>query len=158
MTQIEQIKAEIKRRIEQFKEERSKVPPTTPKSVDRLSLGARIAALEETLVFIKSLPYEQQSSSLDKFIHTLLETYPTNKNEVPKEALNDYHQGLICGARKTYNWILESMESAIKIDAKVVNDEMSGCVVDCEQGCLVLEPHRYPIGQKLKILILEDEQ
>jgi hypothetical protein len=102
-----------------------------------------------------SLPAEQQSNSLDNFIQSLLETYPTNKNEVPKEALNDYHQGLICGARKTYNWILES---AIKIDAKIVNDETSGCVVDCEQGCLVLEPHRYPIGQKLKILILEDEQ
>lgn len=156
MTDIRKITAEIERRIEQFKEERSKVPPTTPKSVDRLSLGARIAALEETLVFIQSLPAEQQSSSLDTFIQSLLETYPTNKNEVPKEALNDYHQGLICGARKTYNWILES---AIKIDAKIVNDEMSGCVVDCEQGCLVLEPHSYPIGQKLKIVIIkEDEQ
>lgn len=104
----------------------------------------------------KLCPAEQQSNSLDKFIHSLLETYPTNKNEVPIEALNDYHQGLICGARKTYNWLLES---AIKIDAKIVNDESSGCVVDCAQGCLVLEPHTYPIGQRLKIIIVkEDEQ
>ena len=104
--------------------------------------------------YINSIPAEQQSNSLDKFIQSLLETYPTNKNEVPTEALNDYHQGLICGARKTYNWILESA-----IDAVIVNDETSGCVVDCEQGCLVLEPHTYSIGQKLKILIIkEDEQ
>lgn len=126
-------------------------PATVPNNLEQGWLNA-LTWMER---HIKSLPYEQQSSSLDKFIHTLLETYLTNKNEVPKEALNGYHQGLICGARKTYNWILES---AIKIDAKIVNDEMSGCVVDCEQGCLVLEPHRYPIGQKLKILILEDEQ
>ena len=101
----------------------------------------------------KLYPAEQQSDSLDNFIQSLLETYPTNKNEVPKEALNDYHQGLICGARKTYNWILES---AIKIDAKIVNDESSGCVVDCAQGCLVLEPHTYPIGQRLKIIIVKE--
>lgn len=49
------------------------------------------------------------------------------------------------------------MEQAI--DAVIVNDETSGCIVDCEQGCLVLEPHTYPIGQKLKILIIKyDEQ
>lgn len=66
MTQIEQISLEIEQRIEQFKEERSKVPPTTPKSVDRLSLGARIAALEETLVFIQSLPAEQPSKALEE--------------------------------------------------------------------------------------------
>ena len=58
---------------------------------------------------------------------------------------------------KIANWQKEQMMKSA-IDAKIVNDEMSGCVVDCEQGCLVLEPHRYPIGQKLKILILEDEQ
>lgn len=124
-------------------------PATVPNNLE----SGWLNALTWMMGYINSLPAEQQSDSLDNFIQSLLETYPTNKNEVPKEALNDYHQGLICGARKTYNWILESA-----IDAKIVNDESSGCVVDCEQGCLVLEPHRYPIGQKLKILILEDEQ
>lgn len=147
MTNKEKIKAEIKRlKIEKRKEN---LP------FHALYYDGYDAACNKIIAYLNSLPAEQQSNSLDNFIQSLLETYPTNKNEVPKEALNDYLQGLICGARKTYNWILES---AIKIDAKIVNDETSGCVVDCEQGCLVLEPHRYPIGQKLKILILEDEQ
>lgn len=44
------------------------------------------------------------------------------------------------------------------IGAVIVNDETSGCVVDCEQGCLVLEPHTYPIGQKLKIIIVKEDK
>lgn len=60
-------------------------------------------------------------------------------------------------ARHFANWQKEQMMKSA-IDAKIVNDETSGCVVDCEQGCLVLEPHTYAIGQKLKILIMEDKQ
>ena len=56
MEQIKRIIAEIEGRIGELEEERNKMPPTTPKSVDRLLLGARIATLEETLDYIKSLP------------------------------------------------------------------------------------------------------
>ena len=146
--------------LEAIEQKRQEIWPTDtgemkPATVPNNFESGWLNALTWMKRYINSLPAEQQSNSLDNFIQSLLETYPTNKNEVPKEALNDYHQGLICGARKTYNWILES---AIKIDAKIVNDEMSGCVVDCEQGCLVLEPHTYPIGQQLKILIIKEDE
>ena len=58
---IEKVRAEIKRRIEQFKEERNKIPSEMSKSFDIISLGARIAALEEILVFINSILAEQPS-------------------------------------------------------------------------------------------------
>lgn len=65
-------------------------PATVPNNLE----SGWINALTWMERYIKSLPAEQQSNSLDNFIQSLLETYPTNKNEVPKEALNDYHQGL----------------------------------------------------------------
>lgn len=73
MTQIEEIKAEIKRRIKQFKEERNKIPSATPKSLEEsdfgiISLGARIAALEEILVFINSLSEDKSNENLDEEI------------------------------------------------------------------------------------------
>ena len=153
MTHIEQIKDAIRQKQQEVwpTDTGEMKPATVPNNLEQGWLNA-LSWMEK---FINSIAPEQQSNSLDNFIRSLLETYPTNKNEVPIEALNDYHQGLICGARKTYNWILES---AIKIDAVIINDETSGCVVDCEQGCLVLEPNTYPIGQKLKILIIKEDE
>lgn len=70
MTDKEKIITKIERIIEQLKEERSKIPSPTSETIitslevslsmssDRISLGARIAALEEILVFINSLPAE----------------------------------------------------------------------------------------------------
>lgn len=52
MTQKEKIKKYIKERIDNLKHEKSKVGVS---QIDKLSLGGRIAALEETLVFINSL-------------------------------------------------------------------------------------------------------
>lgn len=96
---------------------------------------------------LNSLPAEQPSNDLEKEIDRVI------KEVVTPETLQDYIMGFKAGAQ----WQKEQMMKSA-IDAKIVNDESSGCVVDCEQGCLVLEPHRYPIGQKLKILILEGEQ
>ena len=98
-----------------------------------------------------SLPAEQQSDSLDNFIQSLLETCPTNKNEVPKEALNAYHQGLICGARKTYNWLLES---AIDATCVILPPPDLFKVLICHEVTDKLADK-----QKIKILIVkEDEQ
>ena len=156
MTNKEKIIAEIERlKKELYKQRDFRIDGSPIPVYDTNAIDGMLKVLDEVKGFINSIAPEQQSNSLDNFIRSLLETYPTNKNEVPIEALNDYHQGLICGARKTYNWILES---AIKIDAVIINDETSGCVVDCEQGCLVLEPNTYPIGQKLKILIIKEDE
>ena len=108
--------------------------------------------------YIKSLPAEQPSEELEEAANKYADDNPSLCLENDGGIYEDFaapRRNFIAGAQ----WQKEQMlKSAIKIDAKIVNDEMSGCVVDCEQGCLVLEPHRYPIGQKLKILILEDEQ
>lgn len=50
--QVEKIKAEIERLKDVFKNEREKAEP---KRIGRISLGARIAMLEELLVFIESM-------------------------------------------------------------------------------------------------------
>ena len=96
--------------------------------------------------FINSLPAEQPSEELNK--------------EIDRFIAENVGKTITVGQVAHYfaNWQKEQiMKSAI--DAKIVNDEMSGCVVDCKQGCLVLEPHTYEIGQKLKLLIIkEDEQ
>jgi len=42
------------------------------------------------------------------------------------------------------------------IPAKVVNDENSGCVVDCDNGCLVMPRHAYNFTDKLKIIIVKE--
>ena len=103
----------------------------------------------------KLYPAEQQSNSLDKIISSLLETYPTNKNEVPTEALNDYHQGLICGARKTYNWILESAIDGchIKRNGYTQVNVLNGFSTTCETI------QKFKDGDKVKVIIIkEDEQ
>ena len=97
-----------------------------------------------------SLPAEQQSDSLDNFIQSLLETYPTNKNEVPKEALNDYIQGLICGARKTYNWLLES---AIDATCVILPPPDLFKVLICHEVTDKLADK-----QKIKILIVKEDK
>jgi hypothetical protein len=68
-TQVEMIKAEIERRINQFQQEKQKT-----KSLDRLSLGARIAMCEELLVFINSLPEEPTNDNLEKEVKEYLQT------------------------------------------------------------------------------------
>jgi hypothetical protein len=147
MTQIEQIKAEIKRlKIEKRKEN---LP------FHALYYDGYDAACNKIIAYLNSLPAEQQSSSLDKFIHTLLETYPTNKNEVPIEALNDYHQGLICGARKTYNWILESAIDGcyIKRNRYTKENVLNGLSVTCDTI------QKFKDGDKVKVIVIkEDEQ
>ena len=98
----------------------------------------------------KLYPAEQQSDSLDNFIQSLLETCPTNKNEVPKEALNDYHQGLICGARKTYNWLLES---AIDATCVILPPPDLFKVLICHEVTDKLADK-----QKIKILIVKEDK
>lgn len=41
----------------------------------------------------------------------------------------------------------------VQLTAECINDDMSGCVVDCLYGCLLIEPHAFLIGEKLKIII-----
>lgn len=150
MTDREKIIAEIERRRVKYKELISK-----SFGVEQEYFKGMAVVADEMMLFIKSLPYEQQSSSLDKFIHTLLETYPTNKNEVPIEALNDYHQGLICGARKTYNWILESAIDGCYIKRNKYNKEnvLNGLSVTCDAI------QKFSDGDKVKVIIVkEDEQ
>lgn len=55
MTDIEKIRYEVKRRIDLFKEEKRKADSKS----SRLSIGARIAMLEEVLVLIDSISGEQ---------------------------------------------------------------------------------------------------
>ena len=101
----------------------------------------------------KLYPTEQPSEGLEKAADYYLDNAPTA----------DFMEGSYDGPqvldafRAGANWQKEQMmEQAI--DAVIVNDETSGCVVDCEQGCLVLEPHTYPLGQKLKLLIIKEEE
>ena len=61
--QVEKIKAEIERLKDVFKNEREKVGP---KSIGRISLGARIAMLEELLVFIESMKDEDELEGIQK--------------------------------------------------------------------------------------------
>ena len=126
-------------------------PATVPNNLEQGWLNA-LAWMKR---YINSLPAEKQSNSLDKFIHSLLETYPTNKKEVPTEALNDYHQGLICGARKVYNWILESAIDGchIKRNGYTQVNVLNGFSTTCEAI------QKFKDGDKVKVIIIkEDEQ
>ena len=160
MTQIETIIAEIERRIEQFKEERSKVPPTTPKSVDRLSLGARIAALEETLVFIQSLPAEQPSEEFKgEFEDYLVHGDIRNPNFDGPFGYDDIRKTAIHFA----NWKKEQMMKNCLYDTEVLLRTKQN-----NTEYLTLAKDKLPhipvslglnVGDKVKVIIVkEDEQ
>lgn len=114
------------------------------------------SVLNKLEVFINSLPAEQQpSEELVDAARNIRDTLYLKEGK-RDEYGNPYFlqdtllKAVVAGA----NWQKEKMmESAI--DARIINDEM---MVECEQGCLVLDPLTYPIGQKLKILIIKTEQ
>ena len=161
MTQIEKIIAEIERLMNW----KPKAIPSGMRQRDVLNI--RKGVLLTLKDFINALPAEHPSEDLgiDEELKRFFEI-----NNLFVDA-NDLQTVRHCNsspvdkryyfediARHFAQWQKEQMMKSA-IDAVIVNDEMSGCVVDCEQGCLVLEPHTYPIGQKLKILIIkEDEQ
>lgn len=120
-------------------------------------IGAK-RILDELSKFINSIPAaeEQPSEELEKEIESYL---ITNRQYAGGDEEDLWGDDCIRDAIKYgAQWQKEQMMKSA-IDAVIVNDEMSGCVVDCEQGCLVLESHTYAIGQKLKLLIIkEDEQ
>ena len=107
---------------------------------------------EELRGELNSHPSEQPSEELEKEIESYL---ITNRQYAGGDEEDLWGDDCIRDAIKYgANWQREQiMKSAI--DAKIVNDEM---MVECEQGCLVLDPLTYPIGQKLKILIIKTEQ
>lgn len=126
-------------------------PASVPNNLEQGWLNA-LTWMEK---YINSLPAEQPGEELEEAFDEVLPNpnwYISNDGE---DAYNvKQMEEMFCAGAQWQNQ--QMMKSAI--DAKIVNDEMSGCVVNCEQGCLVLEPHTYPIGRKLKILIMEDEQ
>ena len=63
MNKLEKIKAEIERLIICFRTEKAKEGAT---QIDKLSLGGRVAVLEELLGFINSLPEEPVSEDLEE--------------------------------------------------------------------------------------------
>ena len=65
MTDKEKIRAEIERQINCFRTEKDKEGAS---QIDKLSLGGRVAVLEELLSFINSLPDEPVSEGLEKEI------------------------------------------------------------------------------------------
>lgn len=138
MTQIETIIAEIERlKIEKRKEN---LP------FHALYYDGYDAACDKIIAYLNSLPVEQPSEEVNK--------------EIDRFIAENVGKTITVGQVAHYfaNWLKQQMMKSA-IDAKIVNDESSGCVVDCAQGCLVLEPHTYPIGQRLKIIIVkEDEQ
>lgn len=94
MTQIEQIKAEIER----LKLELKDLPSGDYKD------GVFYVLEEELIPFINSLPAEQPSEELEKFIQDLIDKYPVNKKSVPNDSLNDYYQGLRFGVLQGAQW------------------------------------------------------
>lgn len=110
-------------------------------------IGAK-RILDELSKFINSLSSEQPSEELEYLATSLEETIGTSPQS--RETIISYLQ-------QAAQWQKEQMMKSA-IDAVIINDETSGCVVDCEQGCLVLEPNTYPIGQKLKILIIKEDE
>ena len=105
------------------------------------------SVLNKLEVFINSLPAteEQSSEDLEYLATSLEETIGTSPHS--RETILDH-------LKQAAQWQKEKMMES-SIDAKIINDEM---MVECEQGCLVLEPLTYPIGQKLKILIIEEDE
>lgn len=140
MTQIEQIKAEIERLMKW----KPKAIPSGMRQRDVINI--RKSVLLTLKEFINSLPAEQPSEDLEEAANLYA-------NKQGLELKPFARRFFIAGAQ----WQKEQMMKSA-IDAVVVNDETSGCVVDCEQGCLVLEPHTYPMGQKLKILIIKEDK
>lgn len=69
-TQVQKIKDEIERRVNQFKHARQEAEY----DANKLSLGARIAMCEELLVFINSLPEEPINDNLEKEVKAYLQT------------------------------------------------------------------------------------
>ena len=107
-----------------------------------------LSVLNKLKVYIDIISAEQPSDELEKAADYYLDNVPTAELMYGSYEGPDVHDAFVAGA----NWQKEQMmEQAI--DAVIVIDETSGCVVRCEQGCLVLEPHTYPLGQKLKLLM-----
>jgi hypothetical protein len=146
MTDKEKIIAEIERLIND---------KTDGKHVAEADITApKRSAYLDILNFINSLPAEQNEDleeASDKYANDHTGLCLENDGGL-YEDFDKPKRDFIAGA----NWQKEQMLKSA-IDAKIVNDEMSGCVVDCEQGCLVLERHTYPIGQKLKIAIIKED-
>ena len=88
------------------------------------------------------------------------------------EAANDYGLNIRKGYPRVMDEVDRYIYNAFKagaqwqkgamikkaIPAKVVNDECSGCVVDCENGCLVMPRHAYTMTDKLYIIIIKDDE
>lgn len=132
-TQVQKIKDEIERRIRE----------TDLKDVDEY---------RSLLTFINSLPEEpEQSVSLNKAAQEYSFMIPTQceaDSLWKRETEQHFKHGAIWYKKQI-------MKDAIP--AKVVNDEMSGCVVDCDNGCLVLPQHAYKMTDKLNIIIIKED-
>lgn len=48
--------------------------------------------------------------------------------------------------------------NSITVNAVVINDDMGGCIVDCEFGCLYLPPNFFPLDQKLEVILVQVDE
>lgn len=146
MTEKDKIRAEIERLIND---------KTDGKHVAEADITApKRSAYLDILNFINSIPAEQPSEVLEKFIQDLIEKYPINKESVPNDSLNYYYQGLRFGALQVALWQKEQM----------MKDAING-IMDCDDynewieitDKLIVTPSR--AGKRVKIIIImEDEK
>lgn len=144
MTQIEQIRAEIERILSSFPKPRGEVLPIDQNAYNLLS---------DLRTFIDSILAEQPSKDLEKLIQNLTDKYPINKDSVPEQSLNDYHQGLRFGVLQGINWQKEQMLKSA-IDATIISRWKDSHV------CLTTKkdiPQIYN-GDKVKVIIVKENE
>lgn len=109
MSNIEKIKAEIERRIENY---------WSDGDVDSVVVSGE---LEELIDFIDSLPDNDfldeskiASKELKEEIQKTIDKYPLNKEDMSEDDIATYHQGLIFGASHFAGWQREQMMKEVK--------------------------------------------
>jgi hypothetical protein len=143
---VQQIKAEIERWKKELRlstsceaKYRREMLDDISEFIDLLQEEPVSGDLEEAadLYYEEYCPYDGEA----KVVNNIHDVY------FPSQAIGD---AFIAGA----NWQKEQMMKDA-IPAKVVNDEDSGCVIDCEYGCLYLPSHAYDFTDKVKIIIVK---